>query len=95
MRTTSTFLEDIDEIEKLIAFMRDLIASQLECYEKIRRSHDELTPNWQGTIRNRFEQKIDEFLTRTRTIQGDAEMLFAWAQKYMVLAHDREDIMRR
>ena len=95
MGSTSTYLDDIDEIEKLIAFMRELIANQLECYEKIRRSHEECTPSWRGTIRKSFEGKIDEFLERTKVIQADSEMLFAWAEKFMALAHEREDIMTR
>ncbi len=95
MGSTSTYLEDIDEIEKLIAFMRELIESQLACYEKIRRSHEECTPNWKGDIRKTFENKIDEFLERTKVIQADSEMLFAWAGKFMTLAHEREDIIKR
>ena len=94
MGNTSTHLEDIDEIEKLIAFMRELIGNQLACYEKIRHSHEECTPNWVGTIRSSFEHKIDDFLARTKVIQTNSELLFAWAEKYMALAHEREDIIR-
>lgn len=93
MSSRSTHLEDVNEIEQTIRFMRQLIADQLVCYEKIRSSHAELTPNWTGTIRSEFEQKIDDFLNRTKIIQNDSEMLFTWADKYIALAHEREDIM--
>jgi len=92
---TSTSLHDLDAIEQSIREMRNLIDEQLACYEKIRRSHSDFTPSWQGTIRTTFEHKIDDFLTRTKVIREKMEVLFKWAEKFMALARDREEIMRK
>jgi hypothetical protein len=90
-----THLEDVQAVKEAIKYMRNLIEEQLDCYAKMKAASAKNTPMWNGEIRTSFDEKVDEYTKRTIKIKGDADVLFEWAQKYIQLAEERDEFMRR